>query len=157
MRTLRLVLLIVSTVSLHSCRQPNPQPNVAGESRRESQVVEPENTERRPIGVTTPQQLYDVYNRSRSAAESNYDGQFVTVVGPLVGIRHDDAGTVLQLGLGPTYAPGASIDARFDREDEAPLRDVKLDQVVSVIGSPRYDAANGLVLLRCMIAPPDAR
>jgi hypothetical protein len=156
MRALQLVLLIVSTVSVPGCRQPGSPQQVAGESRRERPDVEPENRERRAIGVTTPQQLYDVYNRSRSAAEANYDGQFVKVVGPLVGVRRDGAGTVLQLGLGPTYAPGASIDARFDGEDEEPLRDLKLDQVVSVIGSPRYDAANGVVLLRCLIAPPEA-
>ena len=151
------MLLIASTIGAQGCRQPHPSQEPAGESPRESPPIDVEHKELQAIGVTSPQQLYDVFNRSRSAAESNYDGQFVKVVGPLVGMRRDDGGAVLQLGLGPTYAPGASIDARFEREDEEPLKDLKLDQVVSVIGSPRYDAVNGLVLLRCMIAPAEER
>jgi hypothetical protein len=78
----------------------------------------------------------------------------VTVVGPLVGIQRDNLDVaVLKLGLGPTYAPGASIDAIFNFEDEGSLKDLTMGEVVSVIGSPRHDATDGLVLLRCMITP----
>lgn len=119
-----------------------------------SPALDPLNQDRRPIGMFSPQQLYDEYTRSVLAAESNYDGQFVKVVGPLVGMHRDELnGAVLRLGLGETYAPGAGIDARFAAEDEEPLKDLKLNQLISVIGSPRRDATNGLVLLRCMLAP----
>jgi hypothetical protein len=112
-------------------------------------------TERRPIGVVSPQQLYDAFTRNLFAAEANYEGQFVKVVGPLVAMRRDSDVAILKLGLGPTYAPGASIDAQFNREDEGPFKDLTIGQVVSVIGSPRHDATDGLVLLRSMIAPSE--
>ena len=158
-----LVLLVAATIDVAACRQPPNstlrQPNradqiAASTTTRSNKLVPLETMERRAIGVVSPQQLYDEYTRSRVAAESNYDGQFIKVVGPLIGIGRDRLDTaVLRLGLGRTYAPGAAIDARFNREDEGPLKDLKLDQVVAVIGSPRYDATDGLVLLRCLIAP----
>ena len=163
MKSAILVLLVAATIDFPACRQPShsagrqPDPSdqiAASTTTRPDNLPRFETMERRAIGVVSPQQLYDEYTRSQFAAESNYDGQFVKVVGPLIGIRRDrlDA-AVLRLGLGPTYAPGAAIDARFNREDEEPLKDLKLDQVVAVIGSPRYDATDGLVLLRCMVAP----
>lgn len=119
-------------------------------------ILELEYKERRPIGVVSPQQLYDAFTRNLFAAEANYEGQFVKVVGPLVGIRRDDSdGSILKLGLGPTYAPGASIDARFAREDEEPLKNLTIGQVVSIIGSPRHDATDGLLLILCMVAPQE--
>lgn len=157
-----LVLLVTATIDFAACgqpstppgRRPNPSDQTGGIMTRSNNLLELETMERRAIGVVSPQQLYDEYTRSQFAAESNYDGRFIKVVGPLIGIGRDglDA-AVLRLGLGPTYAPGAAIDARFNREDEGPLKDLKLDQVVAVIGSPRYDATDGLVLLRCMVAP----
>jgi hypothetical protein len=158
-----LVLLVAATIDCAACRQPShsavPQPNpsdqiAASITTQSKTVLSLETVERRAIGVVSPQQLYDEYTRSQFAAESNYDGQFVKVVGPVAEILRDSLdAAVLRLGLGPTYAPGAAIDARFSREDEAPLKDLKLGQVVAVIGSPRYDATDGLVLLRCMVAP----
>ena len=135
--------------------QSNPPDQiVASRTTRLGSLLQLEYSERRPIGVVSPQQLYDAFTRNQFAAESNYEGQFVKVVGPLIGMRQNNSDVaVLKLGLGPTYAPGASIDARFDREDEGPLKDLVVGQVVSVIGSPRHDATDGLVLLRCMVAP----
>jgi hypothetical protein len=157
------LLLLAATIDFAACRQrphpadsqPNPHDQIAASTTARSQSLLPlETMERRAIGVVSPQQLYDAYTRNQSAAESNYDGQFVKVVGPLIGLGRDSLDTaVLRLGLGESYAPGAAIEARFNREDEGPLKDLKLDQVVAVIGSPRYDATDGLVLLRCMVAP----
>lgn len=160
-----LVLLVAAMIDFAACRQPpnsaGHQPNrsdqiAASTTTRSENLLHLETMERHAIGVVSPQQLYDEYTRSQFAAESNYDGQFVKVVGPLIGIRRDSLdAAVLRLGLGPTYAPGTAIDARFNREDEGPLKDLKLGQVVAVIGTPRYDATEGLVLLRCIIAPRD--
>jgi hypothetical protein len=161
--TRAMLLLLAATIDVAACRQP-PHPAGSGPIPTDQRVASTvtrstrqlDTTQRRAIGVVTPQQLYDAYTRSRVAAESNYDGQFVKVVGPLIEIRRDRIDTaVLRLGLGTSYAPGAAIDARFNREDEGPLKDLKLDQVVAVIGSPRYDATDGLVLLRCIVAPPE--
>jgi hypothetical protein len=138
--------------------QANPHDRIMSEMTRSKvdNLIELENKERRAIGVFSPQQLYDEYMRNQFAAEANFDGQFVKVVGPLVGIRLDDLDAgVLRLGLGPTYAPGASIEARFNPEDEGPVKELTVGQVVSVIGAPQYDATDGLLLLRCMIAPPE--
>jgi hypothetical protein len=138
--------------------QSNPYDRIISEMTRSKvdNLIELENKERRAIGVFSPQQLYDEYTRNQFAAEANFDGQFVKVVGPLVGIRRDDLNAgVLRLGLGPTYASGASIEARFNPEDEGPLKGLTVGQVVAVIGSPQYDATDGLLLLRCMIAPPE--
>jgi hypothetical protein len=155
-------LLVAVTIGVAACsrtppagHQPNPHDQiVAGTTTRSGSLPQLEHAERRPIGVVSPQQLYDAFTRNQFSAESNYEGQFVEVVGPLVGMRQDNSDVaVLRLGLGPTYAPGASIDARFDREDEGPLKDLVVGQVVSVIGSPQHDATDGLVLLRCMVAP----
>lgn len=166
MKRAAVVLLLAATIDFAACsqpsrsagRQPSSSDQIAASTTTRSETVLPlETMERRAIGVVSPQQLYDEYTRSRPAAESNYDGQFVKVVGPLIELRRDSLdAAVLRLGLGPTYAPGAAIDARFNREDEGPLNDLTLGQVVAVIGSPRYDATDGLVLLRCMVAPREA-
>jgi len=155
-------LLVAATIGFAACsrtppagHQPNPHDQiVAGTLTRSGSLPELEHAERRAIGVVSPQQLYDAFTRNQFSAESNYEGQFVKVVGPLVEVRRDNSDVaVLRLGLGPTYAPGASIDARFDREDEGPLKDLAVGQVISVIGSPRHDATDGLVLLRCLLDP----
>jgi hypothetical protein len=168
-----LVAVTIVTIGTAGCRRPSPKAQdsqaAASQANPHDQLVSEltrskagdllqlENEERRPIGVFSPQQLYDEYTRNQVAAESNFNGQFVKVVGPLVGIRRDDPDVgVLRLGLGPTYAPGASIEARFSPEDEGPLKELTVGQVVSVVGSPQYDATDGLLLLRCMIAPEDA-
>ena len=157
-----LVLLLAAMIDGAACRRTPPADNqpkpydqiVASATTRSGSLLQLEHAERRPIGVVSPQQLYDAFTRNQFSAESNYEGQFVKVVGPLVGMRQDNSDVaVLRLGLGPTYAPGASIDARFDREDEGPLKDLVVGQVVAVIGSPQHDATDGLVLLRCMVAP----
>jgi hypothetical protein len=137
--------------------QPNLSDQVVPSTMtRSGSLPQFEHAERRPIGVVSPQQLYDAFTRNQFSAESNFEGQFVKVVGPLLGIRRDNSDVaVLRLGLGPTYAPGAAIDARFDRPDEGPLKDLTVDQVVAVIGSPRHDATDGLVLLRCLLAPTE--
>jgi hypothetical protein len=128
MKSAILVLRVAAMIDVAACRgpshsagrQPNPSDQIAASTTaRSNNVLSLETLERRAIGVVSPQQLYDEYTRSQFAAESNYDGQFLKVVGPLIGIGRDrlDA-AVLRLGLGPTYAPGAAIDARFNREDE---------------------------------------
>jgi hypothetical protein len=150
----RSVIALV-TIGAAGCRQPaqqTPQSMATAVPTHDRAIRE--TAERRAIGVASPQQLYDAYTRNRISAEANYDGQFVKVIGPLVGVERDDPdATVLRLGLGATYASGASIAARFNREDEGPLKDLTVGQVVSVIGSPRYDATDGLVLVRCLLAP----
>ena len=156
-KSLLRTLAALAAISLLACRpQPSPvgRATIAGETNpddktiaemsRSTKLLDLEGQDRRAIAVVSPQQLYDDHTRNRFAAESNYDGQFVKVVGPLVGMRRDDFDVaVLRLGLGPTYAPDAAINARFNLEDEGPLKELKLDQIVSVIGSPQYDAAAG--------------
>jgi hypothetical protein len=160
-----LVGLAGALVVFGACRQrpepasdpPNADAPIVAERTRSkpNDVLDLEYKERRPIGVVSPQQLYDAFTRNLIAAEANYEGQFVKVVGPLVGMRRDADVAILKIGLGATYAPGASIDAQFNREDEGPFKDLTIGQVVSVIGSPRHDATDGLVLLRSMIAPSE--
>src|SRR5438552_3770148 len=95
-----LVLLLVAAINftIGCSQQPGPvggQPKPSGDvvastMGQSKSPLQLEKTERRPVGVVSPQQLYDEYTRNQVAAEANYDGQFIKVVGLLIGLQRDD-------------------------------------------------------------------